>query len=170
MVVSALLVWLAVRPSPVPVDAAAATVGPLRVTIDEEARTRVRDRYVVTAPIAGRVARIPLEAGDAVARDAVVARMTALPLDPRSRAQAQAQVAAAGDAQRAAATAVAQAREALAQARRERARVTELASRSLMAPRARRAELAEALAVRISRRRSSAPRPRCTTSRPRAPR
>lgn len=146
--VGALLVWLAVRPSPVPVDVAAATVGPLRVTIDEEARTRVRDRYVVTAPIAGRVARIPLEAGDAVARSAVVARMTPLPLDPRSRAQAQAQVAAAVDAQRAAATAVTQAREALAQARRETERTLELASRSLVAPAEReRAELAEALAV-----------------------
>ena len=146
--VGAVLVWLAVRPSPVPVDVARATVGPLRVTIDEEARTRVRDRYVVTAPIAGRVARIPLEAGDAVARDAVVARMTPLPLDPRSRAQAEAQVAAAGDAQRAAAAAVAQAREALAQARRERVRVTELASRSLVAPAEReRAELADTLAA-----------------------
>jgi len=146
--VAALLVWLAVRPSPVPVDVATATVGPLQVTIDEEARTRVRDRYVVTAPIAGRVARISLEAGDRVVRDAVVARMTALPLDPRSRAQAVAQVAAAGDAQRAAAAAVTQAREALAQARRERVRATDLASRGLVSPEEReRAELADTLAA-----------------------
>ena len=47
------LIWLALRPSPVPVDVAAATVGPLRGTIDEEARTRGRDRHVGTAPIAG---------------------------------------------------------------------------------------------------------------------
>jgi len=147
-VAGTVLVWLAVRPSPVPVDAAVATVGPLRVTIDEEARTRVRDRYVVTAPIAGRVARIALEPGDPVGRDAVVARMTPLPLDPRSRAQAQALVAGGVDAQRAAATAVTQAREALAQARRERQRTAELAGRSLVAPAEReRAELAETLAA-----------------------
>jgi HlyD family secretion protein len=146
--VGAVLVWLALRPSPVPVDVAAATVGPLQVTIDEEARTRVRDRYVVTAPIAGRVMRIALEAGDPVAGGAVVVRMTPLPLDPRSRAQAQAMVAAAADAQRAAAATVTQAREALAQARRESARVAELASRSLVAPAEReRAELAESVAA-----------------------
>jgi HlyD family secretion protein len=146
--VGAVLVWLALRPSPVPVDVAAATIGPLQVTIDEEARTRVRDRYVVTAPIAGRVMRIALEAGDPVAGGAVVVRMTPLPLDPRSRAQAQALVAAAADAQRAAAATVTQARETLAQARRERARVAELASRSLVAPAEReRAELAESVAA-----------------------
>jgi HlyD family secretion protein len=146
--VGAVLVWLALRPSPVPVDVAAATIGPLQVTIDEEARTRVRDRYVVTAPIAGRVMRIALEAGDPVAGGAVVVRMTPLPLDPRSRAQAQALVAAAVDAQRAAAATVTQARETLAQARRERARVAELASRSLVAPAEReRAELAESVAA-----------------------
>jgi HlyD family secretion protein len=74
--------------------------------------------------------------------------MTPLPLDPRSRAQAQALVAAAVDAQRAAAATVTQARETLAQARRERARVAELASRSLVAPAEReRAELAESVAA-----------------------
>lgn len=146
--VGAVLVWLALRPSPVPVDVAVATVGPLQVTIDEEARTRVRDRYVVTAPIAGRVMRIALEAGDPVAGGAVVVRMTPLPLDPRSRAQAQAMVAAAADAQRAAAATVTQAREELAQAQRERARVAALASRSLVAPAEReRAELAESVAA-----------------------
>jgi HlyD family secretion protein len=146
--VGAVLVWLALRPSPVPVDVAAAVVGPLQVTIDEEARTRVRDRYVVTAPIAGRVTRIALEAGDAVARGEVVVRMTPLPLDPRGRAQAQALVAAAADAQRAAAAAVTQAREGLAQARRERERTAALAARNLVAPAEReRAELAESVAA-----------------------
>ena len=38
----------------------------LEVTLDEEGETRVRDRYVVSAPLAGRVLRIELEPGDPV--------------------------------------------------------------------------------------------------------
>ncbi len=147
--VGVLLLWLVARPSAVPVDIATATPGPLRVTIDEEARTRVRDRYVVTAPIAGIVARIAVEPGDAVPRGGVVARMTAMPLDPRGRAQAVARLSGAGDARRAAEAAVAQAREALAQTRRDRERAVQLARQNLTSPEEReRAELAEALAAK----------------------
>ena len=42
------------------------SAGALQVTVDEEGATRVRDRFVIAAPIAGRVARIALDAGDAV--------------------------------------------------------------------------------------------------------
>ena len=72
------------RPSAVPVEVATVERGPLRVTIDEEGRTRVRDRYVVVAPAAGRVARIPLQEGSPVSRGMVVARLSAAPLDPRA--------------------------------------------------------------------------------------
>ena len=43
------------------------TAGPLQVTIDEEGETRVRERFVVSAPVAGRLLRIELEPGDPVA-------------------------------------------------------------------------------------------------------
>ena len=63
----------------------------MQVTIDEEGETRVRERFVVSAPVMGRVERIELEPGDAVVRGkTVVARLTpaAAPLiDPRSQAE-----------------------------------------------------------------------------------
>jgi HlyD family secretion protein len=57
---------LLLRPAPVRVELAVIGRGPLEVTLDEEGETRVRDRFVVSAPVAGRVRRIELEAGDAV--------------------------------------------------------------------------------------------------------
>src|SRR5262249_14954043 len=53
-------------PKPVPVETAAVEQGPLRVTIDEDGRTRVQDRYVIASPLAGNLARIELEPGAAV--------------------------------------------------------------------------------------------------------
>lgn len=88
-------IWLA-RPRPVPIEAAAVTRGDLRITLDQEGKTRVRHRYVVSAPVGGRVLRIALEPGDRVtAGRTEVARL--LPdapplLDARSRATAEARV------------------------------------------------------------------------------
>jgi HlyD family secretion protein len=90
------LVVLAIRPSPVPVDIGEVTRGPLELTIDEEARTRVHDMYVVSAPITGRVLRIETHAGDVVAAgETILARL--LPSDPdfldvRTREQAEAEL------------------------------------------------------------------------------
>ena len=87
----ALLVW-AFAPRPVEVEVAEATMGPFETTVDEDARTRVADRYVVSAPLAARLQRVSLREGDAVAAGDVVA--TLLPafspmLDERSRAIVQ---------------------------------------------------------------------------------
>ena len=94
-----LLIGLSLVPKPQPADFATVERGPLSVTIDEEGETRVRDRYLVSAPLAGRVLRIELEPGDPVkAGETVLA--TFQPTDPvlldaRSRAQAEARVKAA---------------------------------------------------------------------------
>ena len=96
---SAVAIGLALRPAPISADFAAVTRGSLRVTFDEEGETRVRDRFVVSAPLAGRVLRIELEPGDTVmANETVVAIF--LPSDPmlldaRARAEAEARVKAA---------------------------------------------------------------------------
>ncbi len=93
--VLALLV-VALWPSSVPVDTARITRGSLRVTVDDEGETRVRHRFVVSAPVAGRVLRIGLEPGDRVTRETVVATFlpaAAVPLDARSRSEAEAAVA-----------------------------------------------------------------------------
>lgn len=86
------------RPSPIEVDLGSATRAPLRVTVEQEGRTRVVDRYIVTAPVNGYARRISLEVGDAVARGAVLAELEpvrAEALDPRRRAEAEARIAAA---------------------------------------------------------------------------
>ncbi len=85
-------------PKPVDVDVVAAKRGPLRVAVEEEGRTRVKDRFVVSAPVAGYLRRIELEIGDAVRKGQSVALLDPLRstvLDPRSRAEAEAAVAAA---------------------------------------------------------------------------
>jgi HlyD family secretion protein len=93
------LLAVALWPRPAAVDVATVTRGPMRVTIDEEGETRIRHRFVVSTPVAGRVLRIELEPGDRVTRDrTVVARVRpeAPPLlDARSRAEAAAAVGAA---------------------------------------------------------------------------
>jgi HlyD family secretion protein len=98
VVVVLLLVW-ALRPAPVPVDLATAERGTLIVTIDEEGETRVRDRYVVSAPVPGRMRRIELDPGDPVKANTTVLAIfepaDPTPLDARTRAELQARVEAA---------------------------------------------------------------------------
>ena len=92
------LAWL-FRPQPVAVDFAEVTRGALRVTVSDEGETRVKDVFVVSAPVAGLMRRIELEAGDEVVADqTVVARIE--PSDPtildrRSLAEANASLRAA---------------------------------------------------------------------------
>src|SRR5688500_7442685 len=74
-VVLALAVW-AFMPRPVEIEAAAVTRGAFETTIDEEAKTRLRDRYVVASPLAGVLSRVSLREGDAVEADAVLATLT----------------------------------------------------------------------------------------------
>lgn len=86
------------RPQPVEVDLGVAGRAPLRVTIEQEGRTRVVDRYVVTAPVNGYARRIRLDVGDAVERGATLVELEPLraeSLDLRRRAEAEARIAAA---------------------------------------------------------------------------
>lgn len=92
----------ALRPVPVPVDSAEIATGPLEVTVDEEAVTRIREVYLVSAPVAGKVLRSPLEVGDRVIVGKTVVA-TILPGDPsfldaRRRRELQAAVSAAAAA------------------------------------------------------------------------
>jgi HlyD family secretion protein len=72
---AALLAW-AYAPRPVEVEVATVTQGRFESTIDEDGKTRLRERYVVSAPLAGLLTRITLREGDAVDADAVVATLT----------------------------------------------------------------------------------------------
>lgn len=71
----AVLAW-AFAPRPVEVEVSAASVGRFERTIDEDGRTRLRDRYVVSAPLAGHLSRITLREGDTLAADAPIATLT----------------------------------------------------------------------------------------------
>jgi HlyD family secretion protein len=64
-------VWIA-WPRPIPVDIAAVAIAPMEVTVEDEARTRVRHVYTVSAPIAGKVLRTPRHVGDEVVQDETV--------------------------------------------------------------------------------------------------
>jgi HlyD family secretion protein len=114
------------RPDALPVDVGAARRGPLRVTIDEEGETRVRERFVVAAPTTGRLLRIALDEGAALERGAVVAHVQPAPLGPRDLAAARAHLEAAEATQRAAEARVVHARAALEQAQRSAARAERL--------------------------------------------
>lgn len=81
-------------PQPIPVETATASVGVLRATVDEEGKTRIKQRYLVSAPVTGQLRRIPLKAGAEVrAGETVIAVIDPLSpslLDARSRALAEA--------------------------------------------------------------------------------
>lgn len=66
---------VALRPKPAGVEIAAVTRGSLIVSVNEDGRTRVKDRYVISAPLAGTITRMTLKAGDSVEEGAVVARL-----------------------------------------------------------------------------------------------
>jgi len=100
MIIIGTLVVLALAwgfwPRPVLVEIGEVAERRLRVTVEEEGRTRVKDRYMLYAPVAGYVRRIEIEPGDAVSRGQVLAMIDPLPstvLDPRARAEAEARVA-----------------------------------------------------------------------------
>src|SRR5581483_1753122 len=54
-------------PRPIPVESGVVTRGPMIVTVDEEGMTRVKNRYVISAPVAGQLERIDWKAGAPVA-------------------------------------------------------------------------------------------------------
>jgi HlyD family secretion protein len=75
VLVAALVAW-ALRPQPIAVEVAPVARGAFEQTVIDDGKTRVRDRYVVSAPLAGRVERIALDAGDTVRQGQVVALLT----------------------------------------------------------------------------------------------
>jgi HlyD family secretion protein len=80
------------------VDIVTVTRGPLQVTIEEEGRTRLKERFVISAPTAGYTQRIDKKVGDPVKKGQTVVILEPLrsqSLDPRSRAEAEVTVSAA---------------------------------------------------------------------------
>lgn len=131
----AFLVWVLI-PSPVAVEIGTVSRGPLEETVDEQAKTRIRDHYVLTAPLSGELDRITLREGDEIAAGQIVARLRPVVpalLDSRTELELRRRVEAARAAQERAAARLAQAQVALEQARLEVERSRKLAESKLIA-------------------------------------
>jgi HlyD family secretion protein len=123
-------------PQPAGVEVARVARGPLVVTVDEEARTRVRDRYTISAPVAGYLTRMTHRPGTVVRAGETVARILPAPpgpIDARTRSQLEARVEATVDALQQSRTRVESARTALAQAARELDRQRQLERNQVIA-------------------------------------
>lgn len=119
------------KPQPIIVDVETVTVGPMMVTVDEDGKTRIREKYIVSAPLAGRLRRIELEPGDqAIAGETLLATLEPGDpelLDARALAQAEARANAAAAALKRAEPILRQAQTSLDFAETELARKRDLA-------------------------------------------
>ncbi|NNF45050.1 MAG: HlyD family efflux transporter periplasmic adaptor subunit [Phycisphaerales bacterium] len=138
LAILAALIW-AFRPTPVPVDTALVRRGALAVTVDEDGRTRIKERYVVSSPLGGRLRRIQLDPGDPITEGetvlAVIEPTDPRLLDARERAEAEARVRAATAAVRRADAERESARAAYDFAEDELSRVREMLARGGGTPR-----------------------------------
>ncbi len=128
---------MAFMPQPVLVETGAVTRGSFQQTIDEDGKTRVRERYVVAAPLAGRLLRIELKAGDAVEKGTLLALiMPSMPalLDVRTERELEERIGAAEAAKLRSAAAVERAQAALSQANADAARTRKLVTKGFMSP------------------------------------
>lgn len=132
----ALLVF-AFLPKPIPVELAEVRRGPLVVTVDEDGLARVKDRYLLSAPLSGNLTRITARPGDTVKQGDVLARIVPLDaplMDARSRREAKARVAAAEAGKRQARAEIERAKVALSFAKTQASRARGLVSRGAVAP------------------------------------
>jgi HlyD family secretion protein len=122
-------------PKPIDVEVAAVARAPLDQKVVGDGRARVRERYTVSAPVAGTLARIDLHEGDVIEPGAVLARLLPLAsplLDPASRQAAEQHVAGAIDVERQAQATVTRAEAADAQAHHELVQIDGLAKKGAM--------------------------------------
>lgn len=120
----------AALPKPVAVDVAVTAEAPLAVAIDEAGRTRVRDKYMVSSPIAADADRITLRPGDRVHVGTELVRLAPLApalLDPQSRSAAEARLQAASAMERQARATLARVEIAAESARVDAGTASELA-------------------------------------------
>ncbi|MFO1328403.1 MAG: HlyD family efflux transporter periplasmic adaptor subunit [Rubrivivax sp.] len=132
---AALLAW-AFAPRPVAVELAQARFGPFETTIDEDGRTRLAERWVVSAPLAARLTRIALREGDEVKAGDVLARLQPVLsplLDERTRREQATRVDGAQAGVALAVKRVEGARVALERARDELRRSEQLAQQGFVA-------------------------------------
>lgn len=135
MIALGVFLYVAYQPKPVQVDLAPVEFGEVQVTIDEDGQARVKDRYIVRAPLSATMTRVQLHPGDTVEPQqhlAGLAPITPALLDARSMAEARARVAAATAARRQALSLVEKARGAAQFAEKEYTRRKALADKGTL--------------------------------------
>jgi HlyD family secretion protein len=125
------LLWFVLKPAPVLVELDTVRSRTLTVLVEEQGSTRARDPFVVATPIAGRLLRSELDAGDHVEQGQVLARIALPPEDGRQEAVLKANLVAAEAREAAARAALMEAESAYARATNEEQRRNELAKNSL---------------------------------------
>lgn len=90
LLLAGIVLFLVLRPAPLPVDADVVTRGPLQVVLEGEGVTRVNDRYVISAPVTGKLMRITLEEGESVRKGSGLASILPAALDAREFREASA--------------------------------------------------------------------------------
>ncbi len=132
----ATIAWL-LRPAPVSVETALVTRGRFEQSVDEQAKTRIRNHYLVTAPLSGEVDRIELREGDMVASGQLLAQLhPVLPplLDRRTEMELRSRVEAARAAKERAAARIERAQVAVERSQLDLDRRRKLAAEKLIAP------------------------------------
>jgi HlyD family secretion protein len=136
VLVVAAFAW-AFQPKPVPVEVAEVRTAQFEQVIEEDGKTRVRERYVVSAPLAGRLARIRLKAGDEVTTGtpvAVLSPSAPAMIDARTARELAERVGAATAGLEQARANVERAAAALEQAQSDLARQKKLQAEGFIAP------------------------------------
>lgn len=145
------LAWT-MLPQPLPVEIATVTKGRFTASVDEDGKTRIRERFIVAAPLAGRLTRIRLKVGDQVASGDIIAVITPSPapfLDPRTRREVEERLGAAEAAQERTRAVVERAAAQAVQAKSDLERTSTLVARGASTTQAlERAQLAMRIADR----------------------
>lgn len=127
-----LIGWQIWRPAPITVDVSTVTQGPLVVSVEAEGEVRAHDRYMVTAPITGRLLRVDLHEGDTVKAGDVVATLMPLPVSSWQKQELEARLTAAIARQQEARADVTRTQLLQEQTERERARTEQLLLQKLV--------------------------------------
>ncbi len=128
------MIVISFLPKPAVVETAIAERGALVVTVNEDGKSRVKDRYVISAPLSGNLARIELRPGDEVKPGQVIARLVPLRsplLDTRTKAEAQARLRATEAARRQAKAQIQRAKAAHSFAKRTADRAKQLSKEGI---------------------------------------
>lgn len=132
VILAVYIVWLLWRPVPISVETAAVKRGAMQVSVEDEGELRAHDRYLVTAPITGRLLRIELHEGDPVRAGDVIAMLTPLPVSSWQNDELQARLTAAVAHRQESQADLARAKLLQEQAERERTRHKQLLTKKLV--------------------------------------